>query len=62
MNKGESRFFLNWQMPETISRSLFNATSDQERQQICESWLDHTRIVEELDSTMQQGTQMAILQ
>ena len=62
MNKSESRFFLNWQMPQSISRALFNSTSDQERQEICENWLDHTRIVEDLDSTLQTATQVSILQ
>ena len=52
MKKGEKRFFLNWQMPASISRSLSAATSDSERQQICESWLCHTKIYEELDSTL----------
>ena len=49
-------------MPQQISRALHGATSDQERQQICESWLQHTCIAEDLDSTMQQGTQLAIIQ
>ena len=49
MNKGESRFFLNWQMPQTISSALVRATSDQERQSVCESWLDHTKIADDLE-------------
>ena len=62
MKKGEKRFFLNWQMPASISRSLSAATSDAERSQICESWLSHTQIFEELDSTLQGAPQMGILQ
>ena len=50
MKKGESRFFLNWLMPQSISSALIGATSDQERQQICESWLAHTRIADDLEN------------
>lgn len=61
MKKGESRFFLNWLMPSSISSALCGATSDQERQQICESWLDHTRIADDLENAEQQSTQMSII-
>jgi hypothetical protein len=35
MHKGEERFFLNWQMPQTISKALAQASSNLERQAIC---------------------------
>ena len=43
------RFFLNWQMPKEISKPLHKATSEQERSQICQSWLNYTAISEELE-------------
>ena len=44
MKKGESRFFLNWQMNKETSSTLFKATSDSARNQITSSWLATTKL------------------
>ena len=62
MKKGEPRFFLNWQMPTTISKALYGATSDAERSSICQSWLHHTGIDQNLEVGEATNTQMGILQ
>ena len=48
-------------MPREISKPLFNATSDQERSSICQSWLMHTHIADELEVLPQSETHMQIL-
>ena len=45
MKKGESRFFLNWQMNKDTSSALFKATSDTARNQISQAWLATTKLV-----------------
>ena len=62
MKRGESRFFLNWQMPKEISKPLHNATSDYERSQICQSWLNHTSICEDLELPEPSEAHLSILQ
>ena len=62
MKVGESRFFLNWQMPKSISTPLHKSTSDQERAQICQSWLNHTAISEDLELPNLGEQHLAILQ
>ena len=44
MKKGESRFFLNWQMSPQISTAIAAAKSDADRRQLCSLWLAETKI------------------
>ena len=62
MKKEESRFFLNWQMPTSISKSLFLATSESERSQICQAWLDYTHITDLVELEKPSAYLMAIIQ
>lgn len=39
MKKGESRFFLNWQLTKEDQAALFKAGSDQDRTQLLEQWI-----------------------
>jgi len=39
MKKGESRFFINWQMSKEEAGSLFNAVNDKERTGLLEKWI-----------------------
>ena len=39
MYKGESRFFLNWQISKEFSSKLYKATSDYEREGIIYNWI-----------------------
>jgi len=49
-------------MPKQISQSLIVATSDAERQSICQSWLNYTKIVDELKLTEVTNVHISILQ
>ena len=39
MKKGESRFFLNWQMPKDTAMRLHMSTSDSEKTELLTEWL-----------------------
>jgi hypothetical protein len=39
MKKGESRFFINWQISKEEAQSLHQANSDKERTQLLEKWI-----------------------
>lgn len=44
MKVGESRFFLNWQMPTSVSGQLLLANSEAGRKEVCSDWLETTSI------------------
>ena len=44
MKRGESRFFLHWQMPVQISNKLFNPVLEIDKAEILDQWLQLTGI------------------
>jgi hypothetical protein len=42
MKKGESRFFINWQISKEEAQSLHQANSDKERTKLLEKWIART--------------------
>ena len=46
MKKGESRFFLNWQMSCEVSAAMHQAKSEHSRRSICSQWLQQLNVFE----------------
>ena len=53
MIHGESRFFINWQMPKSLSKDLMNSSTDYEQQkELLRNWLEHTGIYKRMKITV----------
>jgi hypothetical protein len=50
MKKGESRFFLNWQMSKEISSQLYNSKNDGSRTIVISDWLRDKGVAENIET------------